>query len=301
MLHTKSSPLIPADVAKNSEQTYLDNYNAITKETGRLFLFSCDQKIEHLNKDFYGPGIDPDAMHPEHLFKIANAGRIGAMAAHLGLIARYGRKYSDINYIVKLNAKTDLIPAAQQDPISQQLWQVEDALQLKKDSGLPIRGIGYTIYLGSEQEPTMLNQAAQAVYTAHQHGMLAILWIYVRGKSIKDASDAHLIAGATGLAASLGADFVKIKPPLTTHDLQIACAAAGTTKVICAGGSVVPPEQFLRTLHEQLQGGGSSGCATGRNIFQKSLPDAIAFTQAIAALIYDDADVDEALRIYKRT
>ena len=62
---------MPAMVKKEYENEYKKNYLAITV-VEHLFLFSCDQKIEHLNKDFYGPGIDPQDNNPEHLFKIAN-------------------------------------------------------------------------------------------------------------------------------------------------------------------------------------------------------------------------------------
>jgi len=41
---------------------------AITRGSGRLMLFVGDQKVEHLNADFYGEGISPDDSDPEHLF-----------------------------------------------------------------------------------------------------------------------------------------------------------------------------------------------------------------------------------------
>lgn len=279
---------VPADVPKKVEQDYIDNYNAITKQTDRLLLFACDQKIEHLNKDFYGAGIHQDALNPEHIFAIASQGTVGALATQLGLIARYGNNYPKVNYIVKLNGKTDLVPTQQKDPLSAQLWTARHAIQLKEMSGLPIRGIGYTLYLGSEYEPTMLTQAAHAVYEAHHHGLVAILWIYLRGKSVTDETNAELLAGAAGIAATLGADFVKIKSPQKMDDLRVACSAAGNTKLICAGGKAVDPEQFLQTVREQLQTGGTAGCAVGRNIFQKSLPDAVAFTEKLAAIVYSN-------------
>src|SRR5580658_3451655 len=93
---------IPADVPHDKEHDYLTHYATITKNTGRLMLFACDQKIEHMNHDFYGEGIHPDAMHPEHLFNIASQGTIGAMATQMGLLARYGKLYPTVPYIVKL-------------------------------------------------------------------------------------------------------------------------------------------------------------------------------------------------------
>lgn len=104
----KQPIVIPADIPQNKQTLFVKNYNAITRGTGRLFLFSCDHKIEHLNNDFYGPSIHPQALHPEHLFRIAKGGDIGAMATHLGLLARYGNQYPDCNYIIKLNGTVHL-------------------------------------------------------------------------------------------------------------------------------------------------------------------------------------------------
>src|SRR5437762_5492017 len=121
-MHNQQPIFVPADVPEKKHDIFTKNYAAITRNTGRLFLFSCDQKIEHLNNDFYGPDIHPQALHPEHFFRIASQGSIGAMATHLGLIARYAKQYPDINYIVKLNATTNLIPLEQHDPHSTLLW-----------------------------------------------------------------------------------------------------------------------------------------------------------------------------------
>lgn len=295
---------IPADVPSKAEQEYLHNYQAITGPHGRLLLFAADQKIEHLNTDFYGADIHPDVRHVEHLFEIGSKGKIGAMATHLGLIARYGKQYPNINYIVKLNAKTNLIPTTQQDPMSAKLWGVKEFIRFKEQSGLNIKGIGFTLYLGSEYEPDMLHDAAHAIFEAHQHGLIAILWTYLRGKAIKNDQDPELIAGAAGVAASLGADFVKIKPPQATKALnssdalKLACDAAGNTKVICSGGARVEPKQLLQIIYEQLQAG-TAGCAVGRNIFQRSLPEAIAMTEALSALIHDNASVENAFSHYQ--
>ena len=240
------------------------------------------------------------------MFRIASQGSIGAFATHLGLIARYGKQYPSINYIVKLNAKTNLIPTTQKDPMSATLWSVEHVVHFQQMTGLSIRGIGYTIYPGSEYEDVMFAQAAQIIYAAHQHGLVTILWVYPRGKSVHDESDGpalrsfsevgQLIAGAAGIANSLGADFVKVKA-INPSLLQIVTAAAGNTKVICSGGKQKDKKLFLSELYDQIHIGGVMGSATGRNIFQHSLPDATLFTQAISAIVYEDQSVAEAVKM----
>lgn len=303
--YPKHTPFIPADVPTTAHKQFMHNYNAITHSTDHLFLFACDQKIEHLDLDFQGSGIHADARHPEHIFKIASQSPIGGLAAHFGLIARYGAAYPTINYIVKLNGKTNLVSAKQCEPFSNQLWSVQDVVTLKKQSKLSICGVGYTIYLGSEYEHIMLAQGAEIIHQAHQHGLVAIIWIYPRGKAISNDTDPILLAGATGVANSLDADFVKIKPPVgskkneTAKDLMRAIAAAGNTGIICSGGEKIDAEDFFEDLYAQLQAG-TRGCATGRNIFQRSEKDAIKFANAIAALVYDNASAKEAIKIYKK-
>jgi len=295
--------IVPLDVPKNLRDKYVKNYLTITRESGRLMLFAGDQKVEHLNDDFYGKGIHPDDNEPEHMFRIASKAKIGVFATQLGLISRYGMDYPKVPYLVKLNSKTHLIKTAQSDPFSNELVSVEQVIDFKENSGLNILGVGYTIYLGSEYEPEMLRQAAQIIYEAHQHGLITVLWIYPRGKAIKDEKDPHLIAGATGVASCLGTDFVKINYPKkegceSKEILKEAILAAGRTKVVCAGGGSDDVKVFLSKLYDQLAVSGASGNATGRNIHQKSLPEAIKMCNAIYAITVEGKNVEEALRVY---
>jgi len=291
---------IPAGVAKEAEKTYIENYEQITKKTDRLFLLAGDQKTEHLNKDFYGPDIPEEVNDPEHLFQIASKGQSGAFVTQLGLIERYGKKYPDINYIVKLNVRTNIVPVDEKDPDTRILWGVKDILDFKKVSGLNICGVARTIYPGSETEQEMLRGFEQTVYPAHKNGLVAILFIYPRGKHIEYETDPDIIAGATGIGACLGADFVKIKSTKKVKDLKQAVGASGNTKVICAGGPKKDDKKFLQTLYEQIHIAGTSGVAVGRNVYQRTLPDAIAFTQAISEIIYKDKTTEEAIKIYEK-
>ena len=295
---------IPCDVPNSLMNEYLSNYDEITLGSGRLMLFAGDQKIEHLNQDFFGPKIAADDNQPEHLFKIASTAEIGVFAAQMGLISMFGSDYPEIPYLVKMNSKTNLVKTAQRDPVSLQLLDVEQIVQFKNNSGLNILGIGYTVYLGSEFEHLMLREAAQAIYKAHQHGLITVLWIYPRGQAVKDEKDPDLIAGATGIAATLGADFVKVNYPKkegqkSSEIFKQAILAAGKTKVVCAGGSSKPPKEFLQDLHDQIFISGASGNATGRNIHQKSFQEAVQITNAITAITVYSKSVDEALKIYQ--
>lgn len=301
---SREEVIVPLDVPKAMRETYIDNYMEITRGTGRLMLFAGDQKVEHLNDDFYGEGIPEDDADPEHLFRIASRSKIGVFATQLGLIARYGMDYRDVPYLVKINSKTNLVKTAQADPFSNLWYDVDQVVEFKENSGLKILGVGYTIYLGSEFEAEMLVQAAQIIYDAHQHGMLSVLWIYPRGAAVKDERDPHLIAGATGVGACLGTDFVKVNYPKkegaeSAEIFKEAIKAAGRTKVVCAGGTSDEVETFLKKLYDQIHISGAQGNATGRNIHQKPLEEAIRMCNAIYAITVEDSSVEDALKIYK--
>jgi len=300
----KEDVIIPLDVPKAMRETYVKNYMEITKGSGRFMLFAGDQKVEHLNDDFYGEGVPEDDADPEHLFKIASKAKIGVFAAQLGLIARYGMDYKDVPYLVKVNSKTNLVETSQADPFSNLWYDMDQVVQFKENSGLNILGVGYTIYLGSEFEAEMLVQAAQVIYDAHQHGMLSVLWIYPRGTAVKDEKDPHLIAGATGVGACLGTDFVKVNYPKkegakSAEIFKEAIKAAGRTRVVCAGGTSDEGEAFLKKLYEQIHISGAMGNATGRNVHQKPLDEAIRMCNAVYAITVEDASVEKALKIYK--
>lgn len=269
---------VPCDIPQEFHKTFQENYEIITKKTDHLFLFAADHKIEHLNP------IDPKVF-----FELAQSPEIGAFTTHLGLISRYGKQYPDVNYIVKLNSKTNALH--NHDPLSEQLWDVEDVVAFQKNSGLNIRGVGYTLYIGSEHESYMLSQAAQVVFQAHQRGLVAILWVYPRGASIKNEGDAHLVAGAAGVAASLGADFVKVKiPQATAHVthkevINLIVRSAGNTKVLFSGGERQQPEHFIKEVEEQLNAG-AAGAAVGRNIYEQDKADARNMIQKLHTIIY---------------
>ena len=169
---------------------------------------------------------------------------------------------------------------------------------------LAIVGIGYTIYLGSEYESTMMAEAGELIAEAHAQGLIVVLWIYPRGKAVPDEKDPDLIAGAAGVALCLGADFVKVNPPKATdgqtsaEGLKIASTAAGRTGLVCAGGSKEDASVFLSDLYDQIHIGGACGNATGRNIHMRSTEEAVRLTKAISAITLGDYSVEDALAVF---
>jgi fructose-bisphosphate aldolase/6-deoxy-5-ketofructose 1-phosphate synthase len=295
---------IPFDVPKSKQAEYLKNWEIATHGTGNLMMFACDQKVEHLNDDFYGEGIPKEVADPKHYFEIAKRAHIGVMAAQVGLISKYADMCDNIPLLVKVNSKTNLIRREDRDPFSNRWLPMADIVNFKKNSGLNIVGVGYTVYIGSSFESESFGQAARIVYKAHQEGLLAVIWMYARGKSVKNEEDIHLLAGGAGVAVCLGADFVKIAYPYKSPTIETAkkfrevTMAAGRTGVICIGGSKMPEKKFLQQIHNQIHVSETNGVAIGRNIYQRELDEAVRMANAISAVSLYNYSVDDAYQIY---
>ncbi|HNX10897.1 MAG TPA: aldolase [bacterium] len=293
---------IPLDVPSRQRRHYKKNYKLATQNSGRLFLFAGDQKVEHLNQDFVGKNISAEDQNPEHLFKIAKEAKVGVFAAQWGLISQYGKKYRSVPYLVKLNSRTNLMPTKAQDPISLAWTSVSDVIKYKKETGLKIVGVGYTVYIGGERESEILQEAAQIVQEAHEAGLITVIWMYPRGKNIKNEEDINLIAGGAGVALCLGSDFVKVKYPYTgkietAKEFLKVTQAAGKTKVICAGGSKLSPAELLKNMSYQLHISQTGGTAIGRNLHQYPLATAVQIAKAIKALVIKNKDLKTAKAI----
>ena len=296
---------IPLSVPKNREKEYEKNFRLATNGTGRLMMFAGDQKVEHLNNDFVGRNIPADVADPEHYFKIASKAKIGVFAAQLGLVAKYGRDYPQIPYLIKANSKTPLLKKEHKDPFGNIWLDFEKIIEFKRQTKLNILGVGYTIYIGSWYESEMFNQAANLIYEAHKHGMISVIWMYPRGKAVKNENDSHLIAGGAGVAVCLGADFVKVNYPYGLNNGERASkkfrevvVAAGRTGVICVGGSKKDPKRFLQNLYNQIHISGTRGAAIGRNIYQRRLEESVKMANAISAIVLYDYKTEDAYKIF---
>jgi DhnA family fructose-bisphosphate aldolase class Ia len=151
----------------------------------------------------------------------------------------------------------------------------------------------------------MMPEAAHFIRQAHEEGMIAVVWMYPRGKAVEDEKDPQLISGAAGVAACIGADFAKVNYPRAWNgmtqpeSLKVAVEAAGRCGIICSGGGSLPARDFLQRLWDQINVSGCKGAATGRNIHQKSTDEAVRMTAACHAIISQGASVDEAMAIFE--
>lgn len=291
---------ISGDVPLAATDIYVKNYIEMTKGSGKVVMFVCDQKLEHLNDAFVGPGISEQDADPEHMFRIASQSVIGCMAAQPGLIAKYGYTYPDIPYLVKINSTTK----ASDFGTAGVLGTIEQAYLMRR-SGLNIVGIGYTMYIGSKNEHLLLQEAAQIVHQAHRKGLVTLMWAIDHEEDDAEQEPQQL-AGNAGVALALGFDFVhlyeyvKEKNGIKAADrFNIVVKAAGLTQVSVRAGRINNVDEYLSILHEQINKTDISGTGVGRAIHQKSLKEAVNTLNAISAIVIAGDDLKTAKKVYE--
>lgn len=272
---------LPLSVSKKYTDTYIKNLDALTFNGKKTIMFAADQRIEHGLDSFLGKDISTDDISAEHFFRIASKAKVSALATHLGLINKYAADYPNVNYIVKLNSITKLVKENCGYTQSQNLCSVEDVVNLQKESDLNIVGIGYTVYLGIQDESKILKEASQNILMAHKYGLPVILWIYPKPKKTKEDSLEN-VSSAVMVGEALGADFIKVKPPVkgkvaTEKLIKVVTKAAGRSRVLISGGSSISEHKFIEQAYKNIYTGGAAGVAVGRNIHQKPLHQAVEF------------------------
>ena len=247
-----------------------DILSKITKNGKALFL-AYDQGFEHGPTDFNDENVDP-----EKVLKIADSGDFTGVVLQKGIAEKYYWKRGyKVPLIVKLNGKTNLVK--DQDPYSPQVCSVEEALSYGA------KAVGYTVYIGSEYEPIMVQDFGIIEQQAEEAGIPVIGWMYPRGKNIPDENDPKVIAYAARVGLELGADIVKVRYTGDIASFKWVVASAGKTKVVVMGGSKLPEEKFLKMVEEVMEAG-AIGMAVGRNVWQSS--DPLAVSKKIANIIF---------------
>ena len=271
-------------------------YNRIMPD-GKAMILAYDQGFEHGPRDFLK---HPESSNFEHILDIAKKGKFTGLVVHAGLAEKYAGEIADsgVPLILKLNGKSEFY--TEEDPLSPQLYSVEEAIALGAVA------VGYTVYSGSEFEDEMNREFAQIVREAHSEGIMAIGWMYPRGKAIFDRKSASktlkialdeqeqtnqaidetpsIVAYGARIGLELGADMVKVKYTGSPDSFRWVVKSAYPTKVVMSGGPTTKTnEEFLSRVKDVLAAG-AAGVAVGRNIWQRS--DPLSVSKKLHQLIY---------------
>ena len=245
----------------------------VIERGGKVMLLAYDQGFEHGPVDFNEENVDPDM-----IMKLSESGYFTGVIVHEGIAARYHEiGVNKCPLIIKLNGKTSF---QNEEPISLQLCSVEKAI------ALGAKGVGYTIYVGSEHEEEMMAEFSRVEDEAHNNGLEVIAWMYPRGKKVTGReTDRETVAYAARLGLELNADYVKVPYTGDRESFSWVVKAAGKTKVLAQGGNKKDFSQLESDVREIMEAG-AAGLAIGRNVWQDENPLEIA--KKLARLVYGE-------------
>mgnify|MGYP006210310473 FL=1 len=261
-----------------------------------MVILPVDQGFEH------GPARsfakNPAGYDPRYHFQLAIESGCSAYAAPLGFLEAGAREFAgDIPLILKVNNSETLFDV--KAPISAVTSGIDNALRLG------CAGIGFTIYPGSSARKEMYEELAVLTEEAKKAGLAVIVWSYARGEDLSKEGETGIdvIAYAAQIAAQLGANIIKVKPP-TAHIEQAAAKKVfeefnipvetmedrirhviqssfdGRRIVIFSGGAAKGTDDLLEEVG-QLAKGGAFGSIMGRNAFQRPKEESIKLLQDV--------------------
>src|ERR1700733_16088729 len=267
--------------------------------TGKFVILPVDQGFEH------GPArsfaINPPAYDPRYHFQLAIDAGCNAFAAPLGLIeGGFAEFVGEIPLILKVNNHDVLND--EKDPAPAMTASVKDALRLGAAA------VGLTIYPGSTQEKSMYEEARAIGEEAKANGLPLVIWSYPRGSGISKQGETALdvVAYAAQIAAQIGANIIKVKPPTAFIEQAEAKKAYDANKVpvepfsasikhvmqsalngrrivIFSGGVKETDETLLNTVRG-IHDGGGYGSIIGRNSFQRPKAEALALLGKVISI-----------------
>lgn len=256
--------------------------------TGKMVILPVDQGFEHGPARSFAP--NPAGYDPTYHVELALEAGCNAYAAPLGFIEAAANEFpGQIPLILKVNNNDSLYPTS--NPLSAITASINEALELG------VSAIGYTIYPGTAHKNENFGVLADFIRQAHEVGLPAVVWSYARGEGlVKDDETAlDVIAYNAHIAAQMGADIIKVKPPTDKIGLKAAESAYeninketlsdrishviqsafnGERIVIFSGGAAKGTDAVLDEI-KQLHKGGAFGSIMGRNAFQRPKSEAI--------------------------
>jgi class I fructose-bisphosphate aldolase len=265
-----------------------------------MVILPVDQGFEH------GPdrsfGMNPASYDPEYHFRIAIEAELNAYAAPLGMLEACADKFiGQMPLILKMNSANSL-SSSKLSPNQAITASVQDALRLG------CVAIGITLYPGSDRFYDMAQDARELIREAKSKGLAVVVWSYPRGEGIskegESAIDVCCYAGH--IAALLGANIIKLKPPVNfiekpesqkiyvENSIKTSTLSERVTHVmrsvfnfkrlvVFSGGSAKSDTEMLEEI-DMINTGGGSGSIIGRNSFQRPFDKSIELLQKVCQI-----------------
>jgi DhnA family fructose-bisphosphate aldolase class Ia len=260
--------------------------------SGRRFhrLFSGDRRsvivaMDHGTTDGAVPGFE----NPEQVLEQVIAGGADAILTSVGIARRFGKQLKDVGLLIRCDGATSpLLERPRELVIS-----IDDVLSTGADAAAAMyfpgitNGHGSTIYfprLATEAHRWNIPVMAEALpYGFEKH---------------PDARAVDPVADTCRMAAENGADIVKTYYPGESKSFKKVIRSCYVPVLVLGGPKTNSDREFLASIRGAMDAG-AAGVVIGRNVWQA--PSPTGMTRALAALVHNDASVDDALRILRES
>lgn len=234
-------------------------------------------------------GVLPGLENIRETLKNVVAGRPDSITLQKGIAQNFFEPYAGkVALILKSSAYNTAYHPVYDTPVA----DVEEAIRMGADA------ISIGVIVGGPEQTEQLTQLGRVSKEALAAGMPLVAHIYPKGTMVKDPNRAEDLAYAVRVGAELGVDIIKTLWSGSAETFQKVIEAC-PTRVCLAGGA---GGNSLRDYFQMTRDGldiGLAGVTYGRFVWQDSKPAAVV--RALAALIHDDASVEQALNVYEET
>ncbi len=267
--------------------------------TGKFVILPVDQGFEHGPARSFAP--NPPGYDPNYHVQLAMEAGCNAYAAPLGFIEAVADEYAgQIPLILKINNHEVL--GDEKDPMPALTSTPRDALRLG------CAAIGFTIYPGSSHFRAMYEQLREVTYEAKKYGLAVVVWSYPRGSGLSKEGETALdvVAYAAQIAAQMGANIIKVKPPtayieqaeakkvyekykvpastLAERVAHVVQSAFNGKRIVIFSGGAAKDDAAVFEEIRGIRDGGGFGSIIGRNSFQRPKPEALKFLATVMDL-----------------
>jgi DhnA family fructose-bisphosphate aldolase class Ia len=248
----------------------------IFRPDNRALIVACDHGM------ISGPDRGIERLG-ETLEKVIAGGADAVMASY-GTACRFEELLAGVGLVLRIDGAGTVLGAM--DGPGAQFYTVQDALRLGADA------LCVTAFPGSRHEEATLEVLARVTREAHEWGLPVMAEMVPGGfDSGPEFKTLRSVSVAARVAAELGADWVKTSYVPGFEQVVQTCYVP----VVVLGG---PAQEDPRLTLEMMRAGmdaGAAGATVGRNIWKAADPTRMA--RALAAIIHEDAGVEDALAL----
>jgi DhnA family fructose-bisphosphate aldolase class Ia len=257
-----------------------------TRRLGHIFRQDGKTLIVAMDHALFS-GLVEGLEKPGELIQEVRKGGADAILTTFGVSQRFAEEIGSMGLILRVDGGSTSL-AQEPGPLNL-VYSVRDALRLGADA------VGSMGMPGSQFEAQTLPYLSRLVSECAEWNVPVMAEMLPGGfENPAEMWTAENIGHACRIGAEMGVDFIKTTYSGEINSFRKIVEQVYVPIVVLGGSKSSDPQHLLQVIFDAMQAG-ASGVAVGRNICCYCEPAKI--TAAIAAIIHQDATVDEAVQV----